>query len=37
MNSEFEWKHAGADEGIGVLMKIERVENVAGKPVDTSV
>jgi hypothetical protein len=37
MNSEFEWNHVGADEAFGVLMKIERVENVIGKPVDTSV
>ena len=33
--SEFEKTHVGADEGIGVLVKIERVENVVGKPAET--
>jgi hypothetical protein len=33
--SEFEKTHAGADEGIGVLVKIDRVENIAGRPAET--
>ena len=33
--SEFERTHVGADEGIGVLVKIDRVENIAGRPAET--
>lgn len=33
--SEFEKTHAGADAGIGVLVKIDHVENIMGKPVET--
>lgn len=34
MQSEFEWKHAGADTAVGVLVKIDRAENLVGKPIE---
>jgi hypothetical protein len=34
LKSEFEWTHVGADTAVGVLVKIERIENIVGKPIE---